>query len=289
MRSEFEHEGRLISYLDLNASAAANASGHGQRGTVLLLHAFPLAAEMWEPQLASVPTGWRFIAPDLRGFGGSAADTGAQWRQPSARTALSVDDYARDALALLDHLHIADAVVCGLSMGGYAAFALARLAPARVRGLVLAATRPDADDAATRANRERMLDTLAREGVPAVADAMVPRLLGRTSHDSRSTLVGRVRQLARAQAPEAVGAAIVRLMRRPDSTPTLDAFKRPVLVVAGEEDEIAGPDVGRMMHGQLAGAELALIAGAGHLCNLEQPDEFNAALDRFLATRFIHP
>jgi non-heme chloroperoxidase len=68
MRREFEHEGRLISYLN-----AGSASGH-QAGTLLFLHAFPMAAPMWEPQLAAVPSAWRFVAPDLRGFGRSAPD-----------------------------------------------------------------------------------------------------------------------------------------------------------------------------------------------------------------------
>jgi pimeloyl-ACP methyl ester carboxylesterase len=86
-----------------------------------------------------------------------------------------------------------------------------------------------------------------------------------------------------------VGPALVRLMQRPDSTPQLGLFERPTLVVCGQEDEITGPDVARQMHGQVAGAQLALIGHAGHLSNLEQPAAFNAALDRFLATRFVRP
>lgn len=283
MRHDFEHEGRQISYLDVHPSAPRPAS------LVLFLHAFPLAAEMWEPQLAAVPAGWRFVAPDLRGFGHSSPDGDAGSADPAARNGLSIDDYARDALALLDHLGARSAVVCGLSMGGYAAFALVRLARERVRGLVLADTRPDPDSPASRAGREQMLQTLQREGAGAVAEAMVPRLLGRTSAASRGTLVERVRRLAGEQSPAAVAAAIVRLMTRPDSLPLLSTFDRPLLVVAGDEDEIAGPDIARQMHGQVDGAELAVLGSAGHLSNMEQPAAFNAALDRFLATRFIQP
>jgi 3-oxoadipate enol-lactonase len=283
MRHTFHLDGRLISYLDV-APAAAHHSG-----VVLLLHAFPLAAEMWEPQLAHVPDGWHFIAPDLRGFGQSGPDPRASWASPLSGSRLAMDDYARDALRLLDHLQVADAVVCGLSMGGYAAFALYRLAPRRVRGLVLADTRPDADSPAGRAAREQMLRKLEEEGVPAVAATMVPRLLGPTSLGSRPAVIDRVTRLAEAQAPDAVGPAIVRLMTRPDSTPLLGAMECPVLVLAGEEDEITGPDLARQMHGQVAGAALGLIGHAGHLSNLEQPGAFNEALDRFLATRFIQP
>lgn len=284
MRHEFEHEGRLISYLEVCPTAPRPA------GTLLLLHAFPLAAEMWIPQLKAAPSRWRVLAPDARGFGGSECGDGPlAWGNAADRPRLSIEDYARDALALLDHLRVAEAIVCGLSMGGYVAFALMRLAPRRVRGLVLADTRPDADGDTARAGRERMLETLRASGVPAVADAMIPRLLGRTSLTTRPGVVAHVRRLSHAQEPAAVGAAIIRLMTRPDSTRLLADIDCPVLVVAGKEDEIASPDVAEHMHGQLADAALALIGHAGHLSNLEQPQAFNEALDRFLATRFIQP
>ena len=105
---------------------------------VLLIHAFPLNAEMWRPQLDQVPDGWRFIAPDLRGFGGS---------RPSGAPVASLDDYAADLEVLLDHLKIDEAVMGGLSMGGYVTFALFRRAPDRFTGMLLADTRSQADTA----------------------------------------------------------------------------------------------------------------------------------------------
>lgn len=284
MRRQFEHEGRLISYRDVQPPAERQA------GVLVLLHAFPLAAAMWEPQLAAVPTGWRFVAPDLRGFGASSPDPpDGRGGEPGGHAALSIDDYARDVLALLDHLSVAAAVVCGLSMGGYVAFGMLRLAAARVRGLVLADTRPDADTPAGRAARGQALETLRSTGVAGLADGMVPRLLGASSRRTRPDLVAQVRQLAAAQAPDGVAPAIGRLMTRPDATAELAAFARPLLVVCGEEDEITPPDVARQMHGLVADAALALIGHAGHLSNLEQPAAFNTALDRFLTTRFIQP
>ncbi len=285
MRREVDLDGRLISFLDV-----CGAGGH-RAGAVLFLHAFPLAAETWAPQLARVPSGWRFIAPDLRGFGASTADPATSVRMEgdgkSALSGVSIDDYARDALALLDALEIREAVVCGLSMGGYAAFALYRLAPDRVRGLVLADTRPDADSPAAREARGQMLQVLDRDGVAAVAETMLPRLLGATSTRARPGVVDAVRRLAASQSPDAVRPALVRLMTRPDSTPLLQSMTCPVLVVAGEEDEITGPELARLMHGSVAGAALALIGHAGHLSNIEQPEAFSEALHRFLAARFI--
>src|SRR5436190_22250807 len=95
---------------------------------LILLHAFPLEAAMWRPQLECVPQGWRFIAPDLRGFGrflpppdlppkgGSyTIDEKGSWLPPSGGRAVTIDDYAADVLSLMDGLELDDAVIGGLS------------------------------------------------------------------------------------------------------------------------------------------------------------------------------
>jgi 3-oxoadipate enol-lactonase len=258
-----------------------NVTGSGPTAparTLLLLHAFPLAAEMWQPQLSTVPPGWRFIAPDLRGFGQSP---------PSGPSVLaSMDDHAEDVVALLDHLELDRAVVGGLSMGGYVAFALLRLAPERVAGLVLADTRPEADDDTARANRDRMTETLEHGGAAAVIERLLPNLLGATTRTSKPDVVRQVRELALAQSDEGIRHGIQSLKSRRDSTPLLAGIRCPALVVVGDEDQITNVDVARALHGRISGAELVVLKGAGHLSNLEQPGEFNQALSRFLAARF---
>ena len=257
------------SYLD---AALPGAATPGR--TLVLLHAFPLAAEMWRPQLEAVPEGWRFIAPDLRGFGQS------QIGDPSLP--VTVEGYARDVVALLDHEGVERAVIAGLSMGGYVAFALLRLAPERIAGLVLADTRSEADDEAARASRDGMKETLAQGGAAAVLRRMLPGLLGATTRASRPDLVRRVRELVLAQPAEGIRHAIQSLKSRPDSTPLLAAVACPTLIIVGDEDQIMNVDSVRRMHARIPGAELAVIQGAGHLSNLEQPAGFNAALFAFL-------
>src|SRR5262245_24883363 len=97
----------------------APASTVRRRAVLVLIHAFPLNARMFEPQLAMADRGWRVIAPQLRGFDGGANDPAAS----------SVDDYAGDVIDLLDTLHVDEAVIGGVSMGGYVAFAVFRHAP----------------------------------------------------------------------------------------------------------------------------------------------------------------
>jgi 3-oxoadipate enol-lactonase len=268
MRHYIGHRGGRISYLDTQGPGAPPGR------VLVLLHAFPLSAEMWQPQLAAVPPGWRFLAPDLRGFGES--DPGDPALPPS------VQDYADDAVALLDALGIERAVVAGLSMGGYAAFAVLRLAPARVAGLVLADTRAEADGESARAARDAMLETLTLGGAAAVYDRMRPGLLGETTRTSRPEIVEQVRALALSQSADGIRRGIERLKSRPDSTPLLARMSCPVLVVVGDEDQITTPDVARGLHERIPGSSLAVLPKAGHLSNLEQREEFNRALTAFL-------
>ncbi len=268
MRHSIGHRGRRIGYLEAQGAGAVPGD------VLVLLHAFPLSAEMWEPQLAAVPPGWRFIAPDLSGFGQSGPEDAA--RPPS------IDDCGEDVLALLDGLGLRDAVVAGLSMGGYAAFSLLRLAPQRVRGLVLADTRAEADGEAARAARDAMTATLDRGGPAAVFDRMLPGLLGETTRASRPDLVERVRAQVLAQPAEGIRRGIERLKSRPDSTPLLAGVSCPVQVVVGQEDQITTPETARGLQERIPGSTLAVIPGAGHLSNLEQPEAFNEALRRFL-------
>src|SRR5262249_52053653 len=142
-------------------------AGLRPRGTLLLLHAFPLNARMWDAQLtAFADRGWRVIAPHFRGFGGGVAGSGVAAPGPLGTTSVpmgsdpvavsAIDDYAGDVIDLLDHLHITDAVVLGLSMGGYVAFAMLRLASNYIHALVLADTRPQADTPEGASNRVRL-------------------------------------------------------------------------------------------------------------------------------------
>jgi len=244
----------------------------GQGDTVLLLHAFPLHAEMFAAQHASVPHGWRLVTPDFRGFGQSGG--------PAAKT---VDDHADDVLALLRHLGIERAVIGGVSMGGYVAFALFRKAPQRFTALVLADTRADADNDEARTNRRRMQETAREKGVTAVADAMVAKLLGATSLAS-AELVARTRQLILPNSVDAVIDALDALRTRPDSTPLLASVACPTLVLVGEEDGVTPLPLADAIRNGIAGSTLTVVARAGHLANLEQPDTFNGALWSFLRT-----
>jgi 3-oxoadipate enol-lactonase len=245
------------------------------RGVVVLLHAFPMNARMWDGQLALADTGWHIIAPQFRGVDGAISDP------PGA----SMDDYAGDVIDLLDSLHVKQAVIAGLSMGGYVAFAMLRHAARYFRGLILADTRPQADTPQAVEGRKRLLQFVQEKGSAAVADEMIPKLLGETTRKTHPEVVERVRSLILASSAEALAGEIHALMTRPDSTPLLATIHFPTLIVVGDEDTVTPPTLAHEMRDAIAGSELAVIPGAGHLSNLERPETFNATLARFLTHR----
>ena len=269
MHRQYLHvDDRTIAYFDTAPSDTAAA-------VMVLVHGFPLAASMWEPQLKAVPAGWRVIAPDLRGFGGSTIERDSE--------SPSMDDYAADVIDLLRELGIASAVVGGCSMGGYVTFAVLRKAPGVVRALVLVDTRGGADSSEGRANRRSMLAVVDREGASGVARDMMPKLLGKTTIEERSDVESGVRRLIKQQTPAAIRGAIRRMIDRPDSFATLAGVKAPALVIVGEEDTLTPVDESRKLVAALAHAELAILPRAGHLANIEQPEAFNATLSAFLS------
>ena len=261
--------GRLR-YLDVPARGAGRS-----RGILVLIHAFPLDAGMWEPQLELADRGWRIIAPDLRGLGAASADP------PTT----SMDDLAGDVVDLLDLLHVDGAVIGGLSLGGYVTFAVLRHAPAYFRGIVLADTRPQADPPDAIENRKKMQALVREKGPAAVADQMLPKLLGETTHRTQPAVVDKVRQMVLGNSPEGISGALTAMMTRPESESLLSSIRCPALVIVGAEDTLTPPALSADMHQKIAGSTLVTIPEAGHLANLERPAEFNDALGRFLDHR----
>jgi len=240
---------------------------------VVWLHAFPVSSAMWTDQLEAVPPGWRMIAPDLAGFGGTTDHTGRP----------SIEDFARDLAVLLDAMHLERVVLGGLSMGGYAAFAADRVMPERILGLILADTKSTGDTAAAREGREAMLQVVDERGSSGVADEMLPKLLGATTRRARPSIEARVRALIEANSAEGLRRAIIRLRDRPDSSSQLPRMHVPILAIVGEEDAVTPIDDARAIVARAPEARLAILPEAGHLSNLENPSSFNAALRPWLA------
>ncbi|MGE5802265.1 MAG: alpha/beta fold hydrolase [Gemmatimonadota bacterium] len=235
--------------------------------TVLFIHGFPFDHSQWRHQVGAVP-GWRCIAPDLPGAGVT--------RGFDSTDDYSVASYATHLIGILDQAEVGQAVICGLSMGGYIAFELLRRVPDRVRAAVLSNTKATPDTAEAKRGRDLLAAKAQKEGAPAVAKELVPKLV------VQPEVVGEVTAMIERQPVAGIVGALRALRERPDSTPLLATLRIPVLVVAGADDRIAPAEGMQQMAHAIPGARFVVIPRSGHLTPLEQPRAFNAELGAFL-------
>lgn len=244
----------------------------GTGDAVLFLHAFTMDASQWDHQVAGLSAGMRCVRVDLWGCGESP---------PPPAGAPSLDTFAATVLEVLDSRNIGRVAVVGLSMGGYLAFALWRLAPERIRALVLCNTRAAADARGPRDDRLAMADLVEREqSVEPIVEPMVARLLSPMAQDE-AHIVDPVRGRIRRCTPAGIAFAQRAIAARQDSTVLLDSITVPTLVIAGTQDAIVGPDEVRAIAGGISGARYAEL-DCGHLSNLELPHPVNDLLADFL-------
>jgi pimeloyl-ACP methyl ester carboxylesterase len=163
------------------------------------------------------------------------------------------------------------AVVCGVSMGGYVALAVAARHPARVAGLILVGTRADRDSEDVRRGRLEAATAIELGQGDAFLDGMLPRL---THPDAPGEVAARVRAIARAQDPTAIAGALRALGNREDRSGQLAGMGMPALVIHGADDVPIPVDVAQRMAAALPDARLVVIPGTGHLAPLERPEEF---------------
>jgi pimeloyl-ACP methyl ester carboxylesterase len=235
---------------------------------LVLLHAFPFDARMWNPMRRSLAARLRLITPDQRGLG--------RTRLPETDREPCLEDAARDLVALLDRLEIDRVVLGGCSMGGYVTMAVLRMAPERVGGLVLIDTRASADTPEAAGNRRALAERAETEGVEDwLAETMLPNLL---SGNAPENVADTVRAQIASQSPAGVAWAARAMAVRPDSSDVLAETTVPALIVVGEEDSLTPPDDARAMDAVLPESELVAIPGAGHLSPLEAPEAVSSAI-----------
>jgi pimeloyl-ACP methyl ester carboxylesterase len=195
-----------------------------------------------------------------------------------------MDQYADDAVALLDAIGVSEPViVCGLSMGGYIAFALWRRHPERVRGLILADTRANADTPEAAEGRRATISMARRLGSVAVAEQHASKWLSPHTLRRSPEMLALVKSMVSAQPVEAIVGASEAMLARPDSAGTLETIAVPTLIIVGEDDAITPPDLAVVMERGISNSRLERLRFAGHLSSLERPAAFNGVVAEFLA------
>jgi len=241
---------------------------------LLLIHGFPLSSGIWRQQMDGLKKDFRIIAPDLRGFGRSEAP-------PSG---YSMDSYADDIAALMDHLCLESAVVCGMSMGGYVLLNLLDRYPGRVRGACFMVTRGGADDEAGKERRTALAAEVTKSGVKVTADLFGKILFAPGTAESKPGIAAEVAGIMLGMKREGVVGGLLSMRDRPDYGDRLAGFAVASLVIGAEQDQAIPAEESRLLAERLPNASLCLIPEAGHMVMMEQPEAVNRALKNFLRT-----
>jgi pimeloyl-ACP methyl ester carboxylesterase len=249
---------------------AYDSAGSGP--AVVFLHGYPFNRTMWREQTEALREKYRVITPDLRGLGETTVTD-----EPA-----TMEEMARDVVALLDELRVGRVTLCGLSMGGYVALAFYRRFPLRVRALVLADTRPQADTEEARRNRAEQAEKILLEGMESISADFLKKVLTRETLTEKPETVARVREMILKTTPQGAANALRGMAVRPDQTAFLEQVLSPTLILVGSEDELTPSSDAELMHREIRGSRLGIIEGASHLSNLERPLEFNRALLDFI-------
>ena len=253
----------MLTYL-----SAEMAKSGAQGYAVLLLHAFPLSATMWQSQIDALEkAGITVIAPNAYGIDGSAEKK--DW---------TFTDYAHELSTLLESLGVKRVTVVGLSMGGYQAFEFYRLYPDKTVSLVLCDTRADGDTPEARAGREEFIKAVKAGGAEEAIRRMIPNYFTAATYTSKPEVVVLAENIIRKQTGNIITEAMRAIMLRYDATTILPAIHCPVLVLNGTEDKLTTPETAKSISCRIPGSQLRLLAAAGHLSNMEKSGEFNRAL-----------
>lgn len=255
--------------LDLSYSV----SGIGNETSIVLIHGFPFSREMWNPQVEFLEKKYKVITYDLRGHGKSGVGDGQYF----------MESLVDDLITLLDHLKISTSVICGFSMGGYIALRALERNPEKFKGLILADTKSEADSNEAKLKRYAGLKLIKSKGIAPFADGFLKGSLAPETITAKPALVENLRSIILANHPIGICGALLALASRTETTAVLSKIGVPTLILVGEKDAITPPSVSAMMKEKIPGSQLEIISRAGHLSNLENPEEFNLILKDFLS------
>lgn len=246
---------RYISYSDF-----------GKGEPLVLLHDFATDKNLWLPQHQGLKQHFRVISLDLWGFGYSEGTTGL---------AVTMNEYADEVAQLLDQLSIKKAIIGGTSMGGYIALAFLAKYPDRVKGLILSNTQAIADPEEIKKTDKTLAMDVLVDGTEQFAHHFMNQAL---SAEAPQTIRSFLENILLDQTSFALASALRGMSIRRDFSKVLASTMLPILIITSDKDTVTPPQESANMSALAKNSKLVVIADAGHLSNLEQPDQWNKAV-----------
>ena len=239
---------------------------------IIFLHGFPFDKSMWAKQLDFFATTNRVIAIDIRGFGKSTDES----------TPLSIDLFSDDLMLFMNQMKISKAIICGLSMGGFIALNAQARFPDRFEAIILCDTQCIADTIEVKLNRYKTIDEIALNGTLNFNEAFIKKVFCKNSFTNKQEIVTQLRSVVMANPEQIVINGLKALAERSETCSTLSEINIPTLIICGREDEVTPLEQSEFLHTSIKASALHIIDNAGHVSNIEQPEEFNNEISKFL-------
>jgi 3-oxoadipate enol-lactonase len=246
--------------------------GRDKEKSIVFIHGFPFDKSMWDDQSKLLSENHFVVTFDLRGHGKSEVGTGQYL----------IEFIVDDLIGIMEHLSIEKAVICGLSIGGYVALRTVEREPSRVSGLILCNTKSSADTNLVKLNRANQIKMILAGKKSQFAEDMVRTLFAAESFEKKKEVVEKIISTIKSTDEIALVGTLIALSARMDMTESLAKISVPTLIITGEKDKLATVADAQLMNSKIKNSQFIMIHDAGHLSNLENPEEFNSAMINFL-------
>lgn len=247
-------------------------SGEENKQAIIFVHAFPMCSRMWDKQVEALKDKYRVVVYDLRSFGYSELGDGH----------FTIDSHVSDLISIVDSLKLEKPVVCGLSMGGYITLRALELYQSKFKGAIVSDSKAEGDNNPTKHARAEQMKMIKNGQREQFTDNFIKAAISETNFNEKPELVEFLKKMISWQKNEAITGALLTLAARTDTTDGLDRFDIRMLILAGKEDKLTPPEFSKIIYGKTRNSDLKLISNAGHLPNMENPEEFNAAILEFM-------
>lgn len=247
-------------------------SGEENKQAIIFVHAFPMCSRMWDKQVEALKDKYRVVVYDLRSFGYSELGDGH----------FTIDSHVSDLISIVDSLKLEKPVVCGLSMGGYITLRALELYQSKFKGAIVSDSKAEGDNNPTKHARAEQMKMIKNGQREQFTDNFIKAAISETNFNEKPELVEFLKKMISWQKNEAITGALLTLAARTDTTDGLDRFDIRMLIMAGKEDKLTPPEFSKIIYGKTRNSDLKLISNAGHLPNMENPEEFNAAILEFM-------
>ncbi len=270
--------GKNLSVTANNIRMSYSDEGPAEAPVIIFIHGFPFMKEMWRTQADALTDVYRVITYDVRGHGHTEIGDAE----------FTIDLFVGDLFGLMNTLHIQNAVLCGLSMGGYIALRAMEDHAEHFDALILSDTQCVGDSPEAKEKRRKAIENIKEHGVVKYADESVKHLFAPSSFDTKKESVDAVKAMITHTSTQTLINTLQALATRKETCSGLGNISVPTLVMVGKEDVITPVTAAEFLKEHIKDSSLHIVQQAGHLPNLENTEDFNFQLKLFLH-RFAKP